>query len=223
MGYRGKVFEQRKARELRTLAWTLDEIAAELGVSKSSVSHWVRDVEFDETCWRARQAGRAVARHRVPNVLERRKQAEIDELLEDGRQTVGTLSERELLVAGTALYAGEGAKTDGKVAFANSDPRMIVLFCTWLRRFFDVDEERLRLRLYLHENLDLEGANRFWSELTGIPTSQFERPYRAPDDHTIRRAKHVHGCPSVILSCSRTHRAIMGLVHALLSCDAIPG
>ena len=37
MGYRGKVDEQNRARDLRAQSWTLDEIAAELGVAKSSV------------------------------------------------------------------------------------------------------------------------------------------------------------------------------------------
>lgn len=46
MGYGGKVSEQQRARELRARAWTLQAIATELGVSKSSVSLWVRDVEF---------------------------------------------------------------------------------------------------------------------------------------------------------------------------------
>ena len=46
-------------------------------------------------------------------------------------------SERDLFVAGIALYAGEGRKTDGGVGFANSDPRMIALFLPWLRTFFD--------------------------------------------------------------------------------------
>jgi hypothetical protein len=40
MGYGGKVVEQRRARELRAESWTLAAIAAELGVSKSSVSLW---------------------------------------------------------------------------------------------------------------------------------------------------------------------------------------
>jgi len=46
MGYGGKVTERHRARELRAEAWTLKDIAAELGVSKSSVSLWVRDVDF---------------------------------------------------------------------------------------------------------------------------------------------------------------------------------
>jgi hypothetical protein len=163
------------------------------------------------------------ARQRPPNVLQRRKQAEIDDLMAAGRERLGTMTEREFLIAGVALYAGEGAKTDGVVGFANTDPRMIQFFCAWLRRFFDPDESRLHLRLYLHEGLDLEAANRFWSNLTGIPTSQFHRPYRAAADHTRRLSKHVNGCPSVNYASTMTHRTVMGLYHALLSSNAIPG
>jgi hypothetical protein len=47
VGYRGKVVEQERARQLRALGWTLLDIALELGVAKSSVSRWVRDVELD--------------------------------------------------------------------------------------------------------------------------------------------------------------------------------
>jgi hypothetical protein len=64
-------------------------------------------------------------------------------------------------VAGVALYAGEGAKRDGAVKFANSDPRMIGFYCAWLRRFFEIDEARLRVRLYLHQGLDLSASVAF--------------------------------------------------------------
>lgn len=46
MGYRGKLAEQQQARQLRRTGLPPAEIAAHLGVAKSSVSLWVRDVEF---------------------------------------------------------------------------------------------------------------------------------------------------------------------------------
>jgi hypothetical protein len=127
-------------------------------------------------------------------------------------------------VAGVALYAGEGAKTDGVVKFANTDPRMVLFFMSWLRTFFVIDEARLRFRLYLHLGLDLEGAHAFWSELTAIPLGQFLVPYRAVIDSSIRSTKQPLGCATVADACSRTHRSIMGLVEALLtSAGRIPG
>jgi hypothetical protein len=86
-----------------------------------------------------------------------------------------------------------------------------------LRAFFDIDEARLRVQVYLHEGLDLDAAESFWSTVTGVPRVQFRKPYRATADPSIRRAKHVNGCCYVSYGCSRTHRKIMGLVRALLS------
>ena len=217
MGYRGKLVERERARRLRATGLPMADIAARLGVSRSSVSLWVRDVPFEP---RPRVT---LGRRREPNALQRRKQAEIDRLLAEGRDRVGRLSEREFLVAGVALYAGEGSKGDGNVRFANSDPRMIGFFCSWLRRFFEIDESRLRVHLYLHQGLDLAAAIAYWSALTSIPPTQFLKPYRAVPDPSIRHAKHVHGCVSIRYSCSATHRTTMGLVAALLGDTAIPG
>ena len=216
MGYRGKVEEQEKARVLRAQNRTLADIAQTLGVSKSSVSLWVRDVLFTPTL-------RLRGPHRHPHPAHEAKLRQIEELNREGRERIGALSEEALFVAGVALYAGEGSKTDGEVRFSNSDPAMVRLFCAWFRRFFDVDERRLRGRLYLHEGLDLIATEAFWSALANIPTDQFHKPYRAVPDPSIRRNKHEHGCFSVGYGCSRTHREVMGLVRALLSSEALPG
>ena len=115
--------------ELRAQAWTLADIATELGVGKGSVSVWVRDVEFTPNPRRA-------SRKRGPSAAQRRKAEEIAELLEEGAAAVGQLTDRDLLIAGAALYGAEGSKTPGMVNFPNTDPRMILFFCTWMRRMF---------------------------------------------------------------------------------------
>jgi transcriptional regulator with XRE-family HTH domain len=210
VGYRGKTVEQQRARELRAQAWTLQEIADELGVSRSSASLWVRDVEFEP---KPRQ--RPVFRN--PSTLHLKKLAEIEAMNEWGRARIGRLSDDAFLAAGAALYAGEGAKAEGNVKFANTDPAMVAFFCRWLRTFFEIDEGRLRVQVYLHEGLDLDAAESFWSTVTDVPRTQFRKPYRAAADASIRRAKHVNGCCYVSYGCSRSHRKIMGLVRALLS------
>lgn len=210
MGYRGKVVEQEQARELRAFGWTMPDIAEKLGVSKSSVSLWVRDVPFTPS---KRRYG---PRHR-PHPGQRLKAEQIAALDLEGIARVGVLNEQAFLAAGIALYAGEGSKGDGKVCFANSDARIMKFFCEWLRTFFALDESRLRMRLYLHQGLDLDAATAFWSEITGVPTEQFGKPYRAIPDVGIRHNKHQYGCATLTYSCAKTHRAVMGLCRALLS------
>ena len=216
MGYRGKVELQEKARALRATGKTLLDIATELGVAKSSVSVWVRDVPFEPSPRQHSVNGRPHPQHLA-------KLAEIEECDRDGVDRIGTLSDQAFLAAGAALYAGEGAKRDGKVSFANTNPEMMAMFCAWLRRFFVIDETRVRARVYLHEGLDLDAAEAHWSEVMGVPRAQFNRAYRAKPDPSIRLAKHEFGCGYLDYHCSRTHRMVMGLVRALLASSAIPG
>jgi Helix-turn-helix len=216
MGYRGKVEQQEQARVLRAQSLTLAEIATRLGVSKSSVSLWVRGVQFTPS---PRRSGPKRTTHPAHSA----KLRQIEELDRLGVERIGTLSDDAFLVAGVALYAGEGSKRDRQVRFANTDASMIAFFCTWLRRFFAIDEARLRGRVYLHQGLDLDSAEEFWSRVMKIPRRQFGAPYRAVADPSIRTAKHEFGCAYVNYACSTTHRAIMGLIRALLSSDAIPG
>jgi transcriptional regulator with XRE-family HTH domain len=217
MGYRGKVRKQEEARALRAQGKTLAEIADVLGVSKSSASIWTRDVEFTP------QPRRRSA-HRRPHRGQIEKLREIDHLNRTGAERIGDLAEREFLLSGVALYAGEGFETDdGDVGMANTDPTILAFFCAWLRHFFEIDESRLRVCLYLHKGLDLEAAEAFWSDLTGIPRSQFIKPYRAEPKGRVRRTKHLLGCPRVYYCSTTIHRAIMGLVRALLSSNSYSG
>lgn len=195
---------------------TLADIAETLGVAKSSVSLWVRDVPFTPS-------PRRHGPHRRPHPAQAAKQRQIRDCDADGRRRIGALSADAFLAAGAAVYAGEGSKTEGQVRFANTDAAMIEFFCAWFRTFFDVDESRLRARVYLHEGLDLDAAEAFWSSVSAIPRTQFRKPYRAVPDPTIRRNKHAHGCFYVGYSCTRTHRQIMGLIRALLSSEAHSG
>jgi transcriptional regulator with XRE-family HTH domain len=216
MGYRGKLREREEARRLRAEGKTLQEIADVLDVSKSSVSIWVRDVPFTAS---KRRYGPRVR----PHPAHERKLREIAECDQEGRRLVGTLSRDGFFAAGIALYAGEGSKRDGLIRFANTHPAMMAFFAAWLRDFFDIEESRLRMRVYLHQGLDLDAAELHWSAVAGVPRSQFGKAYRAVADPSIRRNKHEFGCAYLDYGCSKTHRQVMGLIRALLSSEAIPG
>lgn len=102
---------QEEARTLRAAGFTMPASAERLGVSRSSVSLWTRDVPFTPGADWGRPADRQPRRS---NALQRRKQEEIDRLLAEGRRRLGQLSDRDLLVAGAALYAGRAARGTGR-------------------------------------------------------------------------------------------------------------
>lgn len=217
MGYAGKWRERQQARELRAQSWTLQAIADELGVAKASVSVWVRDVDFVP---KPRNRGHA---NQKPHPLHLAKLAEIERCRVEAEEWIGTLSERDLTMFALALYAGEGSKGGGSVVFANSDPVLMRVFVTWFRRAFDLDESRLRVKMYLHADLDLDAAVAHWSALLGVPPSQFNKPYRAVADATMRHNRHVMGCVSIVYHSRSIHRRVMAMIAAVGSSVDLPG
>ena len=95
------------------------------------------------------------------------------------------------------LYAGEGAKGDGKGVFANSDPRIIKFMMRWFKEFCNLPISKFRGAIWIHEGLDQRKAKIFWSELTGIPEQQFHKTYIAKDKkdskkHVRCRKRRIH-------------------------------
>jgi hypothetical protein len=217
MGYRGKLAERERARELRAESWTLVEIAQELGVSKGTVSVWVRDVDFVP---RPRTRGHPAG---PKHPMRLKKEAEIARCREEAAVWVGELTEREFTMFALGLYAGEGDKTGGSLGMANTNPVYLLGFLTWLRRTFEIDESRLRVALYLHEGLDIDAAVSYWSTLLGIAPRQFTKPYRAEDNPSIRLTKHVYGCPKVRYSSTFLHRRVLAMIEAISCRISDPG
>ena len=217
MGYGGKYVERARARELRAEAWTLQAIADELQVAKASVSLWVRDVDFVP---RPRNRGHPAGPFHPMRV---KKEAEIARCAEAAACWVLGMTERELTMFALGLYAGEGDKTGGGVGMANTNPVYLLVFLTWLRRTFDIDESRLRVVLYLHEGLDLDAATAFWSETLGVSPEQFTKPYRAVADGSIRHSKHINGCPKVRYADTTIKRRVLAMIEAVTSSIADPG
>ena len=165
------------ARSLRARGMTYPRIAAELGVSKGSVSLWVRDLPHPPRDMKAGEAKR-LAGHRA-YFARRRSQVGAQKKADKERwaRSVGPLSHRELMLVGAALYWAEGSKAKewrpGEcVRFTNSDPAMILVFLRFLR-VLKVDPSRLRFAVQIHESADVPAAEAFWRDLVGGSSAVF--------------------------------------------------
>lgn len=85
--------------------------------------------------------------------------------------------DRELLVAGSMLYYGEGAKTGKTVDFANSDPQMLKVFIKFLRDICRVNEKKFRFYLYCFSNQNQEYLISYWCKTLKVSRRQFTKPY----------------------------------------------
>ncbi|MBI3322377.1 MAG: hypothetical protein HYZ94_01695 [Candidatus Omnitrophica bacterium] len=88
-----------------------------------------------------------------------------------------TPEQKRLKTAGLMLYWAEGAKQGHTVDLSNTDPDLILVFLRFLREICGVAESRLRVFFYVYEKQDIAEIRRYWSSLTQIPESQFQKPY----------------------------------------------
>lgn len=218
-----------RARELRLRGWTYDRIQAELGCSRSSVSLWVRDLprpEHRRTPGQAAAIARKGWEERLRVRDEERRRAK-----EDARRSIGELSPRELFLLGVGLYWAEGSKDKPydrreNVVFVNSDPAMITVFLAWLD-LLQVEHERLRFGLMIHENADVRGAERYWAGLVGAEASAFYKTtLKKHNPRTVRKntGDTYRGCLMIkVLKGADLYRRIegwwCGIVGAATSTD----
>ena len=88
------------------------------------------------------------------------------------------LEKNQLWLLGTALYWGEGGKTQNIVRVANSDPAVIKTAVAYLQKVCLVPTSAIKVYLHIFEDSNEKSCIEFWSKVTGIPKQQFYRPYR---------------------------------------------
>ena len=124
-----------RARVLREQGYDYNRIAAELCVSKGTVSAWVHDLpwpdrlSYEECRMRAAEGvGRYWEEERPAREIKR------EAVRAAAAAEIGTLTQRELLIAGAVAYWCEGAKSkphrqQERVNFINGDPKLITFSC----------------------------------------------------------------------------------------------
>ncbi|MGV9284159.1 hypothetical protein [Streptomyces sp. NPDC003730] len=188
-----------KARELRRQGWTYDQIEAELGCSRSSVSLWVRDLPKPQPRYTPEEH-RALMNAGLARLREA-QDAERERVRAAARQEALALGDRELFMTGVALYWAEGSKSKPydrreRVVFVNSDPGVIEVYLAWLD-LLGVSRDRLTYRILIHESADITAAHEHWARITGIAVSAFAKPtLKRHNPKTVRKntGDGYHGC-----------------------------
>jgi transposase-like protein len=214
-----KLKEKRHAIRLRHEGKTMNEIAAQVGVAKSSVSLWVRDLPLSSKA-RVRIASLQTAGQRASQqALFERTRMRLLTAKENAREIIkGILMTPDLaLLTCALLYWCEGAKdkNDKTFTFSNSDPELVRAFMKLMRNGLTLDERKLRVRMHLHEYHNELSMKKFWSEVTGIPIEQFSKPYWKP--HTAKTIKNGYpGCIHIEYYDVKVARKIYAVARAFI-------
>ncbi len=179
-----KAKERRIARRLRKLGWSLRAIAKHVKCSKSAVSRWIEDIPLTKDqiarLKSNQDKGRAAAANH-PNGQRLKWERIRNSIKAASKNEIPSgYSLESLKLVGTALYWGEGFNAGRNcVIFANSDPGMIGFMMLFFRRVCNVPENKFRGSVNIHPHLDIRKAEEHWSEISGIPLTQFHKPLLA--------------------------------------------
>jgi transcriptional regulator with XRE-family HTH domain len=166
-----KTEEQRRARELRAGGCSVKEIERLLGVARSSVSRWVKDVELTD------EQRRALALRVSEGRLQAaERKAEAARCLRREYQQEGRRLARERdgsYAAGCMLYWAEGDKRRNTVGLANSDPQLLTVFASFLRRHFAVLDDAFRVycNLFADHAARKQQIEEFWLSALDLPST----------------------------------------------------
>ncbi|OGZ66146.1 MAG: hypothetical protein A3C50_01490 [Candidatus Staskawiczbacteria bacterium RIFCSPHIGHO2_02_FULL_43_16] len=220
-----KFKEKIKAIELRKKGNSIGEIAQEIGVSKSIVSKWCRDIALTKT-----QIGNLHEKMKIGsykgrmNFLEKIRKIRKDEtarLGEEGKREIGKISRRDLLVGGIALYWAEGTKSPNaeETSFSNSNPGMILWILRWFEEICGVSSDRFIIQIRInkiHRNR-IKEVESYWSKLIGIPFNQFTKTVliKAQAKKVYSNNNHYGTVRVRVRSGTQLRRKIIGWIEGL--------
>ena len=120
--FHGKSHLKNDAILLRQSGYSYSLIKSKIGVSKSTLCDWLKNIPFIPN----KETLERMSRGRVKSslTLTKNKEIRIENCSHVAIKELGKLTKRDLMLLGIGLYIGEGAKGRiGTLQFSNSDPK----------------------------------------------------------------------------------------------------
>ncbi len=179
--------DREKAIALRLKGYSYSQIKEAIGVSKSTLHYWLVDYPLSEERIRALRDNSARRIEKYRETVRLRKLGNRKVIREQALLDIGPVLEREFLIAGFFLYWAEGMKVDrGTVLLTNTDPAMLKVFIRWIG-VLGVPKGKLKARLHLYSDMNIQKQMQFWSKELGLPVTIFRNTYVKKTDSIKRR------------------------------------
>lgn len=208
---------KKRAISLRKKGLSYNEIKKEIGISKSTLSSWLRSILLkEEHKHRLYTKQIRFLSFGTQSQRERRKR-EVEKIIEEATLEIQSPVARDTYrLMGACLYWAEGSK-GGRFEITNSDPHFILFMVKWLQKVFNIPPNYLKawLNIYPQQN-ELE-IKKFWSDLTGITLKNFGKSYVKPLSSGYKKNNLYYGTIRVEVpkSTDMKHR-IFGWIKAAL-------
>lgn len=194
----------------------MKEIARRVGVSVSSVSLWVRDIELTPE-------QQAVLRDLNPRFNAQRRghggRRESSRRVRADAQEHGRALARTgdpLHRTGCMLHWAEGSKSRNVARLTNSDAELLRVYRRFLRECYDVADERIALtgNFHLGNGLTLEEIQTYWLRTLALPEASLRKPSIVPaSTDPLKRRRLPYGTISLSVCSVVVVQSIYGAIQ----------
>jgi len=213
-----------EAVNYRKRGYSYNMISREMGLAKSTLSDWLREIPYKPNKEVIKRIG--LARMKSANFRHNQRMVDIVAMKKLAKRDIGKLTKRDLWLLGIGIYLGEGSKLYEHIRVINSDPGIIKITMRWFREICGLCDENFSLRDYTYPDNNVKETIKYWSKITGISQKQFKTTQidRRNNKSGKKKRKLPYGTLHIqIRSCGKKelgrslHRRIMGWIDAVSS------
>ena len=208
---------KKQAIQLRQQGFSLGEISKKLSISKSTASTWLKDIKLNTFAQDKIDKKIKQARNKGLEKLKNKRLIINKQIEKEAERTLTKFKTNQNTnkILCVLLYWCEGGKTDSSLHFINSDPDLIKYFLKLFRKSFNIDENKFRISLHLHDYHNEKKQKNFWSKITNIPINQFFKIHKKEHSGKNKR-KNYPGCISLRYYDSRVLKEIKFIIKYLI-------
>ena len=209
-----RIKDRRKALELRKLGKSYSQIKKEMGISKSTLSDWLREYPLSKEQIDSLRGKNPRRIEKYRETMRRKHQTRLNKYYTEEKSKWLPLSKRELFIAGLFLYWGEGGKSlNGQLIINNTDPKLIKFMLHWLTNVIFVPKNKIKVCVHLYIDMEIQTEINYWVKELDLPLTQFIKPYIKKSQRTnIDHKGFGHGTCGLMVNDTRLkERILMGI------------
>lgn len=165
-------------------------IEKKLGISRSTLSGWFKNIELSplkrKELIKRRDNALKNAREKAVLWHQKQKEGRIMEARQEALKTLGQIDinnpvVQEIVLA--ILYFAEGRKIAAETSLGSSDPLMVKFFLEMLKKLYSIDIGKIDCSLHLRADQNIDEVKRFWAKELDLPINKFKNFYK--DKRTV--------------------------------------
>ena len=211
---KSRLHDKYKAIELRKEGLSYKEIISQIGVSKGTLSGWLKNLDLsDKQMERLRELSKEKSdkgRAKAVLVNREKKLSRVSETTKEATMEFEKYKDNPFFLIGLSLYWAEGSKKNtNNYSFINSDPDMVRFMFLWTQKFLCLDKSLYRIRLFIHLPYREENLEYYWSKILDMEEKLFQKTIYKPTPHILKKNPSYKGCLRFYMNGVRYLRKVM--------------